>query len=250
MCPNAAPQNADRCLRILNIAVRSPQFFEAVDIYRSAKTTLVAAGDEESALQVTRCISDSELKLKAYEEAVQHQSDAKTASDGGFFKKSEGLFLKAVEKFTFCGATDVASVCDGKACELNAMLESLLKAKVLETEAGEKMEIGISQGETESLEEGIVLLEEASSIYISIKEEEAAMRVQRFSVESQRRLSSMTEAIRKAQEGEEAAQEGKFEKASISFSGSKIDFESAGCLEYARMAENKRHVAQADPNRS
>ena len=106
-----------------------------------------------------------------------------------------------------------------------------------------QIEAAISKADVPRIEASLTLLEKAVDIHKEMESEEELERVGQVTRRTKRRLSSLVEALRKAMEGEGAVQEGDFGKAALAFSGSKIDFETAGCDEYASMAEKKRDLS-------
>ena len=53
----------------------------------------------------------------------------------------------------------------------------------------------------------------------------------------------MERGMLKAQEAETMAAQGLFDSAGALFAACKVEFETAGCSDYAKMAEKKREVA-------
>lgn len=184
-----------------------------------------------------------EAMLVTYAEAKSLQDDANEKKASKSYEAAADLFEKAAEKFMLCGLETEAKVCDQGKDAVLSQLALLEQANILCDEAETVGRNGVEQCKIDSIQEAVTLLTAAINIFTKVGAPEGIAEAQKALklLESKRR--HLENAIAKAAEAEQAAEQEFWETAAELFNTAKLEFEAAGCSKYATMADKKRDVA-------
>lgn len=128
-----------------------------------------------------------------------------------------------------------AAECEERAAGALRTAKEIAQAWKHKHQAEELAQGALSQCDVEAMREAVRLLEVAIPLFSKVQVHEEADICGALLQTFRRRLATMEEARSKASEGEDLAANSLFESAAELFDAARVDFEAAGCLEYARI---------------